>query len=51
MNHFFESLLQWSYDNGIFYINARDIGFFVVGVSFSLLIHLIYLSIKFRNEV
>ena len=31
ITHFFESKLAWSYDNGIFYINGRDIMCFITG--------------------
>lgn len=31
INHFFESQMQWSFDNGLIYINGRDITAFIIG--------------------
>lgn len=31
INHFFESQMQWSFDNGVIYINGRDIVAFIIG--------------------
>ena len=31
INHLFESQMQWSYDNGLIYINGRDVVAFIIG--------------------
>lgn len=31
INHFFESQMQWSFDNGLIYINGRDVTAFIIG--------------------
>ena len=31
INHFFESQMQWSFDNGLIYINGRDVVAFIIG--------------------
>ena len=41
INHFFESQMQWFYDNGIFYINGRDIVCILLGICIGLLMVLI----------
>ncbi len=38
INHFFESKMQWSYDNGIFYINGRDIICVITGILFGIVL-------------
>lgn len=48
INHFFESWLQWSYDNGIFYINGRDIICIMAGVCLGIII---VLFLQFIKEV
>lgn len=53
INHFFESQMQWFYDNGIFYINGRDIVCILLGICIGLLIMLIIMLIKYevgKNE-
>lgn len=53
INHFFESCMQWYFDNGIFYINGRDIICIILGVNIGLLIVLIIMLIKYevgKNE-
>ena len=48
INHFFESWLQWSFDNGIFYINGRDIICIMAGVCLGIII---VLFLQFIKEV
>ena len=48
INHLFESQLQWSFDNGIFYINGRDIVCIMTGVCLGIII---VLFIRFMKEV
>ena len=31
INRFFESQMQWSFDNGVIYINGRDVVAFIIG--------------------
>lgn len=53
INHFFESQMQWFYDNGIFYINGRDIACILFGICVGLLMVLIIMLIKYevgKNE-
>lgn len=53
INHFFENQMQWFYDNGIFYINGRDIVCILLGICIGLLIVLIIMLIKYevgKNE-
>lgn len=48
INHFFESWMQWYFDNGIFYINGRDIVCIILGVNIGVLIVLIFELIKYE---
>jgi len=34
INHFFEGMLQWQYDDGLVYINGRDVCAFIIGFIF-----------------
>lgn len=38
INHFFESKMQWFYDNGIFYISGRDISCVITGFILGMII-------------
>lgn len=50
INHFFESQMQWFYDNGIFYISGRDIACILFGICAGLLMVLIIMLIKYEVE-
>lgn len=42
VNHLFESQMQWSYDNGIFYISGRDIIAGIIGFLVCLVLWMIF---------
>lgn len=48
INHLFESELQWSFDNGIFYINGRDVICIMAGVCLGVII---VIFLQFIKEV
>ena len=48
INHMFESQLQWSFDNGIFYINGRDVICIMAGVCLGVII---VIFLQFIKEV
>lgn len=48
INHFFESFMQLSYDNGVVYLNGRDLIAFLIGFFTCLFIVLIVMS--FSNK-
>ena len=50
INHFCESLICWSYDNGIFYISGRDIACMIVGFLVCLILVMIGVSYANRNK-
>lgn len=50
INHLFESQLQWYYDNGIFYINGRDVIWFFIGFLTCLILVMIGVSYANRNR-
>ena len=50
INHFFEIQLQWFYDNGIFYVNGRDIACFIAGISAGIIFVLFMLLVECLEE-
>lgn len=45
-----EAQLQWYYDNGVFYINGRDVVCIITGILIGILIGLSYALIKYLIE-
>lgn len=53
IQNMFEAQMAWNYDNGIFYINGRDIVCILFGICVGLLMVLIIMLIKYevgKNE-
>lgn len=50
INHFFESQMQWYFDNGIFYINGRDIVCIITGICIGILFALFVELFKYLFE-
>ena len=49
-NQMCEARLQWYYDNGIFYINGRDVVCIITGICFGIIFVLTYELIKYIIE-
>ena len=45
-----EAQLQWYYDNGIFYINGRDVVCVITGILIGILFALLYELLKYLKE-
>lgn len=50
LNQMCEAQLQWYYDNGIFYINGRDIVCVITGILIGILFALLYELLKYLTE-
>lgn len=45
-----EAQLQWYYDNGVFYINGRDVVCIITGILIGRLFVLLYELLKYLTE-
>ena len=50
LNQMCEAQLQWYYDNGMFYINGRDVVCIITGILIGILFALFYALIKYLIE-
>ena len=50
LNKMCEAQLQWYYDNGIFYINGRDVVCIITGILIGILFALLYELLKYLTE-
>lgn len=50
LNQMCEAQLQWYYDNGIFYINGRDVVCIITGILIGILFVLFYALFKYLIE-
>ena len=50
INHFFEIQTQWFYDNGVFYINGRDIVYILIGINIGIVFVLLMLLVEYLEE-